>query len=146
MARNDDDTTARDAAILGGGALLTYWLLRGFGGGSGLGGGSRGRAAAGTSASATPTASAPARPFCNVFIRGERYELDGAPATFATAVEACRAAGGVYVRSTGDTRQGTLDDFLRALLEAGVTWFGGGPGLDENVNRVRATLGTTKAG
>src|SRR5689334_2505921 len=102
MARDDDDTTARDAAILGGGALLSYLLLRGFGGGRGLGGGGKGGRISTNATSAA--AVAPQRPFCNVFIRGDRYELDGAPADFATAVASCRASGSAYVRASGDTR------------------------------------------
>lgn len=145
MTRRDDDTTILDAALFGGGALVTYFLLRGLGfGGFGLGGGGGGGGDSGGArepASEAPAAPAsPARPFCNVLIRGNTYELEGVPSDVASTVAACRAAGAAYIRASGDTRQGVLDDLIRALLESGVTWFGGPDGMLENVNRVRATL------
>jgi hypothetical protein len=64
-------------------------LLRGIrlGGGGGDDGASR---EAGQ-ASAANASGSPPRPFCNVFIRGDRYELDGVPSDIATAVAARRA-------------------------------------------------------
>lgn len=132
MSLRQDDTTTRDAALLGGGALVTYLLLRRLGGGSATG--PRGTNARTTTATV-------ARPDCDVFIDADgRYRLDGAPSDFATAVASCRAAGGAHVATSGQTRQGALDAFLRALLDAGVTRFGG-PDIETNLDRVRATLG-----
>jgi hypothetical protein len=136
--RDDDDTALRDAAFLGGGAFLTYLLLRGIG--SGGGGAERGGAEDLAQASASSSTAPPTRPFCNVLIRGDRYELEGAPSNLATAVAACRAAGGAYIRASGDTLQRVLDDLIRALLEGDVSWFGGPNGLLEHVHRVRATM------
>lgn len=134
--RDDDNTTTRNAIMFGGGALAAFLLLRGFG--SGGGGGDGNAAGAGSSTASAPTT--PPRAPCNVFIRGDRFELDGAPSDFANAVAACRTAGGAHIRTSGDTRQGVLDDLIRALLASGVTAFGGPDGLIDDVNRVRATM------
>lgn len=134
-----DDTTTRDAALLGGGALLTYFLLRRFGlggGGGGLGGG--GGVATGASSDAAP------RPICQLFLRGNMLELDGKASDLATAVAACRTSSGAHIRATGDTRQGALDNLIRALLEAGVSSFGPSERLDD-VNRVRATMSVRRS-
>lgn len=144
MTRRNDDTTLRDAAFLGGGALAAYLLLRGFGG-FGLGGGGIGSRGDGGGDGLAREAPERARPFCNVFLRRGRYELEGEPSDFATAVAACRASGRAYIRASGDTRQAALDDLIRALLEGGVSWFGGSAALLDSVERVRTTMAARRS-
>lgn len=124
MANNDkDNDTAITVGAIGGGALLLWWLLRHVGGGSGDGHGGDG---APTSASppdeSRPTEAAP----CEVFLRGKVIELDGAASDLPTVIAACRASGKANLRVTGDTIQGHLVDFVRALNAAGVAIFAQG--------------------
>jgi hypothetical protein len=59
----------------------------------------------------------------HILISPNGITVDGAPATIATAITACRDAGSCDVRVTGDTRQGDWDAFLQALVLAGVKFY-----------------------
>src|SRR5262245_5209933 len=110
MKERDDSHTGRTVALIGGSALVLWLLLRGKGfglgarAGGGLGGGS------GSSAGNAGGASTPARA-CQVFIRANHIDLDGAPADLSTVISRCRAAGKADVRATGDA-------IVRAIGEA----------------------------
>lgn len=108
-AQTDDRRTGRTLAIAGGGALLLWWLLRGDGGGLGGSGGA--------GALASPPA-APRAP-CRVRIDDTGISVDGAPVDVAGAVTACRGRVAELL-ATGAARQGTVDDVVRALGDAGV--------------------------
>lgn len=120
MAKHDDENTDTVIAVsaLGGGALLAWWLLRGrrFGGGAG----SAGVQGAPPVAVPLDASAAPAAPPCQVFLRGEQIELDGATADVAATVATCRAAGTAYLRATGLTTTGAVMRMARALNAAGV--------------------------
>lgn len=109
--RQHKDSTKRTVAIVGGGALLLWLLLRGNG--FGLGRGHAGAAAA--SATADPTATP-----CRVRIDGDGIEVDGERADVATTTARCRAAGAAEVRATGAAITGVIAEVLRALQGAGV--------------------------
>ncbi len=104
MAR-DRTSSTRTAAVVGGGALLAWILLRGARGAGG--------------ATSAATAAAPPAP-CQVRIRARSIELDGAPADLPTTVAACRAAGAASVSATGDAIVGVIAETTRALHAAGV--------------------------
>ena len=101
--------TARNIALVGGGVLLAWLLLRGKGWGLGSDHSSGG--AAGGSTPSSP---------CRVWIRGDRIELDGAPTDLRTLVTRCRERGRAEVSATGDTIVRSITEVLRALRTAGI--------------------------
>jgi len=111
-----DDHTARNLALVGGGALLV-WLLVSGGGGFG---GSGNAGAAGAAASPPPPAPAPPPPPCKVRIDILGVHVDGKPVDVKTAIERCRASKRAEVVVTGDARQGTKDDVMRSFAAAGI--------------------------
>jgi len=113
---DQDDHTARNLALVGGGALLV-WLLVSGGGGLGLGGSGGGTASA---APAPPPTPAPPPPPCKVRIDILGVHVDGKPVDVKTAIERCRASKRAEVVVTGDARQGTKDDVMRSFAAAGI--------------------------
>lgn len=103
--------TGRNIALVGGAALLAWWLLRG----KRRGFGSAGSRSGGESAAATPAAP------CRVWIRADRIEVDGAPTDLAGAVARCRVHGRAEVHATGDAITRSIMDVLRAFQRAGVS-------------------------
>lgn len=100
-----NDHTARNLALVGGGALLVWMLL----GGAGLGLGDGG----------TTGTTAPPAP-CKVRIDVLGVHVDGKPTDVATAIHLCRASGRADVKATGDARSGTVQEVMRGLVAAGV--------------------------
>lgn len=111
VARRDrDDLTGRTIAVVGGGALLVWLLLRGRGWGSG---GPR-------PATARPAAE-PGQPRrCHVRVSGSGIDLDGVRADLPTAIERCRAVGTAELIATGDAIGRVIADVVLALQAAGV--------------------------
>ncbi len=104
---------ARTAAVLGGCALLAWLLLRGEG--WGLGGKGRGHGVTGV------------RPRLPIRVSDAGITVLGAPATIEEAVALAREAGSAELLATGAARQGTVDDLIQALRDAGVDlWIVGG--------------------
>jgi hypothetical protein len=119
MAKRDPNNhVGRTVALVGGGALLVWLLLRGKGWGLGEGKGGTGTEAPGTGAIEAP---AEHRHPCQVFVRASRIDLDGAPADLPTIVAHCRAGGKAHVQSTGGARVKDVEDVISALQAAGVT-------------------------
>jgi hypothetical protein len=118
--RNNTGTTV---AIVGGGALLLWLLLRGEGwgfggdGGDGQGDGGHGGGAPGSDDAPTGKA-APAR--CRVRIDGTGMQLDGVPSDLPTITDRCRAAGAADVHATGAAITGVIAEVVHALKAAGV--------------------------
>jgi hypothetical protein len=96
------------------GLAITYLTCgRGWGlGGAGKGEGSGPGPGSGTVARAD---AGPDR--CSIRVTADGIAVDGAPATRAAAVAACKATTGADVVVTGDARQGDWDA-LRTALEA----------------------------
>ncbi|MBK9030567.1 MAG: hypothetical protein IPL61_04375 [Myxococcales bacterium] len=97
-------------------AVLLIRCRGGFGVGGGGGRGLGGGAGRGTVAKPAPT---PA-PRCALRVDAAGITVDGQPATIATAVTACRAAGGAEVTVAGDARQGTWTELEAALAAAAI--------------------------
>lgn len=119
MAERDrDNSTGRTVAVLGGGALLVFLLLRGKGWGLGLGGtaGASGDGHAGEAPASTEAP--PSR--CKVRVDSTGLQLDRAPTELDAIVTRCRAAGAADVLVTGAAIQGVVDRLLQALRDAGV--------------------------
>jgi hypothetical protein len=112
--RNDQNTTGRTVAIVGGGALLLLLLLRGKGWGLGDARDDQ-RSGEGT---APDGSVAPTR--CEVRIDADGIALDGTPADLAIVIERCRAAGEADVRATGAAITGIVAHVIQALQDAGV--------------------------
>ena len=106
-----EDHTGRNVALVGGAALLAWWLLRGKRWGLG---------ASGTDAAGTGVTTPPSEP-CRLWIRADRIELDGARTELASAVGRCQERGRAEVRATGDAITHSIMDVLRALQRAGVS-------------------------
>lgn len=110
MAQGDDNT-GRNLALVGGGAALVWWLLRG-GGGFGLGDGRGSGAATGS----TPKAKAsPAK----VRVDGAGVSVDGQPTDIAGAAAIVKERGAAAVQVIGTARTGTTEDLLNALRATG---------------------------
>jgi len=104
MATRTQNNMGRTIAVIGGGALLAWLLLRGRGKGKGSGGGGHGSPAV-----------------VEVWLRGgDRIELDGASSDLATTVARARAAGAARVFTAGDARQGWHQHVIDSLRAAGV--------------------------
>lgn len=114
-----DDSKAPAVAIVGGGALLAWLLLRG-GSGFGLGGGGGGAGLEAPGDGATVPAAGAALPPCRVRIRASAIELNGAPSDLAATVVACRATGGAELTATGDAIVGLITRTVQALEASGV--------------------------
>ena len=121
-------------ALLGGGALALWLVLRGKGWGLGFGAGkgSDGGTNASTDAKdSTVPSGTPPEP-CIVWVRSTGIELDGAPADLPRLVERCRAVGAARVNVTGGAISRVADSVVGSLTEAGVrvyvreTWPQGG--------------------
>ena len=107
-----DRKHGKTAALVGGGALLVWLLMRGTGWGVG---GQLGATTAG-----------PKRRI-RIRVSGAGVSVDGAPVTVDEAVAIARKASGAEVFSTGAARQGTVDDLIAGLHAAGVdVWRVGG--------------------
>lgn len=108
----DDRKHGKTAAIVGGGALLAWLLMRGKGWGV---------ASKGAASSAGPERRVRIR------ISESGVSVDGSPVTLDEAVAIARKAGGAEVFATGAARQGTVDDVIAGLHAAGVdVWRVGG--------------------
>ncbi len=109
--RRDKDKHARTAALVGGGALLLWLLIRGKGFGLGHAGAAIGD---GSRAGSAPTAR------CRVRIDAAGIETDGVATDVRTMTERCRMAGSADVRATGAAITGVVAEAVQALLAAGV--------------------------
>ncbi len=105
--RNDKDSTGRAVAIVGGGALVLWLLLRGKGVGLG-------------DAAAATTDRTPTPPPCRVRIDGDGITVDGERADLATTIARCGAAGSADLRATGDAITGVIAEVVQTLERAGV--------------------------
>ncbi len=103
MAR-DRRKPDRSAAVIGGGALLAWLLLRGEGWRLG-----RRRRDPGAATRRV-----------HLRVSDVGITADGVPVTVEEAVATARAVGAAEVRATGAARQGTVDELLAALRDAGV--------------------------
>lgn len=101
--------TGRTVALLGGGALAAWLLLRG----KGWRGGSNAEAGGPTRANARAV----------VWIRSDRLEIDGVVADLASVVARARAVGKAEVHTTGGAIEHVVRDVLTALRAAGVTLY-----------------------
>lgn len=111
-ARSSSGKHRKTGAMLAGGALLAWLLLRG----SGFGLGAKGGRPSGNTAR-------------RVRLRIDNIGItaDGVPSTIEEAVEAAKRTGAAEVFATGAARQGTFDDLVAALRAAGVhLWIVGG--------------------
>lgn len=102
--------TGRTVALLGGGALAAWLLLRG-----------KGRRVGGGNAEAGAPARGDARAV--VWIRSDRLEIDGVVADQATVVARARAVGKAEVHATGGAIEHVVRDVLTALHAADVTLY-----------------------
>lgn len=118
MARDHDDHTARNVALVGGAALVVWLLFRGKGLGLGSGGGIGLGGAAGSANNVAP-AGQPATP-CRVWIRADGIEVDGTAADLPAVVARCRATGRADVTASGAAIVHVIADVVRALQAAGV--------------------------
>ena len=103
--RKQNNTTARAAVAIGGGALLLWLIDRG----------SRRRGADGIAPTEAP-------PPSEVYVRigsGDRLDLDGVSSNLPAAVARAGGAGVVHVVATGDAREGWVVEVMRALEAAG---------------------------
>jgi len=112
--RNDKNKTGRTVALVGGGALLLWLLLRGRGWGLGEGTDHEGTG----SGASGPTGARPAR--CRVRIDADGIELDGAPTDLETMTARCQAAGSADVHATGAAITGVVAEVIHRLRAAGV--------------------------
>jgi hypothetical protein len=111
-----DNGTAIALAVVGGGAVLLWWLLRGRGKGWGWGG-SGGRLGDGHDRDGSP----PRLPAINVkLIDGDRILLNGAPADLETTLARARVSSQVHLYTDGAPRMGFVSKVLWALLDAEV--------------------------
>jgi hypothetical protein len=114
MARRShaDSRTGRTLAVVGGSAVLVWWLLRR--------GPGRGRAGSGTTTGACrQSGTAPgARP--RVWVRADRIEVDGVVADLATVIGRGRAVGAVDLHATGDAVTRVVRDVVTSVRAAGI--------------------------
>ena len=113
MSRHDK-RTGRTIALVGGGALLAWWLLRGgegwrFGRGSHWGADSR---FSGPRAQEGPP--------CRVHVGENAIRLDGHDADLTSVIAACQARGKADVTASGAAIVGAIKEVLLDLKEAGV--------------------------
>lgn len=109
--RQNKDKHVRTAAIVGGGALLLWLLLRGKGIGLGHGGAAIGDGSGAGSASTGR---------CRVRIDADGIETDGVATDIPAMTERCRVAGSADVRATGAAITGVVAEAVQALQGAGV--------------------------
>lgn len=114
-ARNPDHT-GRTIAVVGGGALLAWWLLRGKG--WGLGGKGKGAGEGPGAAPLSPSTVAP-RP-CKVRIASNGITVDGNPGSVAEVIVACKSTGNAEVVVTGGARRSDRKDLEVAFQQAGI--------------------------
>jgi hypothetical protein len=118
----EPDHTGRTVAVVGGGALILWLLLRGKGwglGGKGRGDGEgRGDSEGPSSSPLSTTKVEPRR--CKVRIASNGITVDGNPATVAEAVAACKSTQGAEVLTTGGARQADHEDMEEAFKRAGI--------------------------
>jgi hypothetical protein len=108
MARRDT-RTARTVALVGGGALLAWLLLRGGKGWRVAHGGADSQIAG--TADASP---------CQVHVGEDHIRVDGQPAALAAAIVACQARGRAEVTASGAAIIGAINEVVVRLKEAGV--------------------------
>lgn len=124
--RHSNSHTGRTVAVVGGGALLLWLLLRGKGRGlggkgqgDGDGAGSGPGPGSGSDVPQLPTSDvAPRR--CKVRIASNGITVDGKPATVAEVVAACKSTDGAEVVVTGGGRVVDHEDIEAALKQAGI--------------------------
>jgi hypothetical protein len=134
MSTSNENSTGLTLALVGGSALLLWFLWPGRGKGSGQGGG-KGEGEGGDGARSSVPAAVVVR------IRGgDQVELDGVSSDLATTVARARAAGAAHVFATGDARQGWVTTVTDALKAAGVVVYTS-PSLP-NAPRTDGTPGT----
>jgi hypothetical protein len=117
MADSNNHTGAT-IALVGGGALLVWLLLRGKDWGFGGRGGDNSSGSPSTGVAKEPH-SEPRTP-CQIFIRSQHIDLDGVPADLPAIVARCRAGGSADVRASGGASIQAVEDVIRALQAAGV--------------------------
>jgi hypothetical protein len=111
MARRGSRPVTTIVLVAGAGVLL-WCLLRGT---------CRGWLSAGPTGAQGPLSSTPpVMTPCQVFIRRQHIDLDGAPVELSDVVARCRATGRAEVRVTGDAVVRTIGEVVRALQGAGV--------------------------
>jgi hypothetical protein len=114
--RDQNHATGRTVAIVGGGALLAWLLLRGRGWGFGTSG------SGGTESlqPAPSTRDAPL-PACRVHVAADGIVLDGTRADLPATVSRCRASGAADVTVSGAAIVRAIAEVVQALQDAGVT-------------------------
>jgi hypothetical protein len=108
----------RTVAVVGGGALLLWLLLRGKGWGLGGKGDGSGSGAGSASPRTSISDAGPRR--CMVRIAASGIAVDGKPATVEEAVTACKSVEDAEVLVTGGARQGDWEDLEAAFKQAGI--------------------------
>jgi hypothetical protein len=119
--RKPDNHTGRTVAVVGGGTLLLWLLLRGRGwglGGKGKGDGDGPGPGPGLGSISRPPSLSPRR--CNVRIAAAGISVDGKPTTVEEAVIACKSTEGAKVLVTGGARHGDYEDLKAAFERAGI--------------------------
>jgi hypothetical protein len=106
MAKRDS-STGRTVAVVGGGALLVWLLLRGRGWRLGRGGSAGGPAAK-------------SGPPCRVHLVADGILVDGERAGLPKVIETCRRSGQAHLTANGAAIVGAIADTMAALKEAGV--------------------------
>lgn len=116
--------TGRTVAVVGGGALLLWLLLRGKGRGLGMGGTGQSDGTGkddGSRPNSAPLATTLVEPRrCQVRIASNGITVDGKPATVAEVVAACKSTEGAEVLVTGGARRADHEDMEAALKQAGI--------------------------
>jgi len=103
-----DSSTGRTVAVVGGGALLVWLLLRrGRGWRFGRGGSAGG-----------PTAKS--GPPCRVHLVADGILVNGERADLPQVIETCRRSGQAHLTANGAAIVGAIADTIAALKEAGV--------------------------
>jgi hypothetical protein len=119
VSRDATDPGARTFAIVGGGAVLVWLLLRGGGWSLGAGVGTADSPAPSTSDGLERAPATPPKP-CRVRIDADGIETDGVATDVPAMTTRCRAAGAAELLATGDAVSGVVAEALYALREAGV--------------------------
>lgn len=107
MARRDS-STGRTVAVVGGGALLVWLLLRP---------GKGWRFGRGSPASAKAAKSGPP---CGVHLVADGILVDGERADLPQVIESCRRSGQAHLTANGAAIVGAIAATMAALKEAGV--------------------------
>lgn len=119
MENHDRNAGIGAAAILVGGGLLLWLLLRNKWGVGGVGDGAGGTDERGVGAGASSALSAEPL-WCNVRVDSNGISLDGELVDAPTVVARCGAARGAFLRVTGGAKHGDFKDVVEALRLAGL--------------------------